>query len=603
VQDEGSIDAAWLTEALVNSEGGRRGERLDQIAFGLRAFAGGDDTQLPDVLVAVRAFPRYRMLMLTLERMGVAQPSTYAAAARKAVRLSALDVGLGSVALTQFQGALGMLARLVGTRVLDATQADRLVASLSAVPLSERGSYRGGVARWLRLALVSEIGTPSGDFDTDLIGWLAGVPVQSAATQTIVAWEDRTYRLDLAGTEARRLSRALGRIGVAPIGRALVLEAIADTLAAPDLKLDDLSSATTALGQWLAVKTWTPPGNCAPVAGALQDLSTIRKPGDVGKAAHIAESLYECVDDSLASGMLALAYALNLGDGSGTSAVNGATIRRHDFGFADKDGETRVRTPWVEPSAQVRAGAPWHVRGSLLGLELGLSAFAVRRLTSDVLPAAPVLAPSERDVFTKSVALMNPWLLRDDDRDEIAAAIERGRRRVTALAQRDGDWPGLADEISLDGWRRRAVQWTLKQEPDRVLSLFSLGELLYLGQPPATTRLQAWGVDGSAHDGCFCAIVTPPGQWRLAVGRLSTGLLAAHVPDLNLRVALALAELKLPAALARGILATAMQDYVDRVKPLHTDDWLTMVRSAQALSKARIDEYVSALTASGPLVP
>jgi hypothetical protein len=61
--------------------------------------------------------------------------------------------------------------------------------------------------------------------------------------------------------------------------------------------------------------------------------------------------------------------------------------------------------------------------------------------------------------------------------------------------------------------------------------------------------------------------------------------------------------LKLPAALARGILATAMQDYVDRVKPLHTDDWLTMVRSAQALSKARIDEYVSALTASGPLVP
>jgi hypothetical protein len=68
-------------------------------------------------------------------------------------------------------------------------------------------------------------------------------------------------------------------------------------------------------------------------------------------------------------------------------------------------------------------------------------------------------------------------------------------------------------------------------------------------------------------------------------------------------VALALAELKLPAALARAVLATAMQDYVDRVKPLHADDWLTMVRSAQALSKARIDEYVSALTASGPLVP
>ena len=310
--------------------------------------------------------------------------------------LSTLDAGLGSVALCQFQGALGMLARLVGTHVLDVTQADRLVASLSAVPLSERGSYRGGVARWLRRVLVSEIGTPSGDFDADLIGWLAGVPVQSAATQTIVAWEDRTFPVWTSQEQKPAVSPGhSGRIGVAPIGRSLVLEAIADTLAAPDFRLDALSSATTALGQWLAVKTWPPAGNCAAVAGAaLQDLSTIRKPGDVGKAAHVAESLYECVDEGLASGMLALAYTLNLGDGSGTSAVNGATIRRHDFGFADKDGETRVRTPWVEPSAQVRAGAPWHVRGSLLGLELGLSGFVVRRLTSDVLPAAPCWPPA-----------------------------------------------------------------------------------------------------------------------------------------------------------------------------------------------------------------
>ena len=142
-----------------------------------------------------------------------------------------------------------------------------------------------------------------------------------------------------------------------------------------------------------------------------------------------------------------------------------------------------------------------------------------------------MLAPSERDVLTKSVALMNPWLLRDDDRDEIAAAIERGRRRVTALGHGDNDWPGLADEISLDGWRRRAVRWTLEQEPDRVLSFFSLGELLYLGRPPATARLQAWGVAGGAYNGCFCAVVTSSGQWRLAVGRPSSGLLAAHVPE------------------------------------------------------------------------
>ena len=73
--------------------------------------------------------------------------------------------------------------------------------------------------------------------------------------------------------------------------------------------------------------------------------------------------------------------------------------------------------------------------------------------------------------------------------------------------------------------------------------------------------------------------------------------------DLNLRVAVALAELKLPAALARGVLAAAMQDYVDRVKPLYPDDWLTLVRAAQALSAERIQDYIAALTINGPLVP
>jgi hypothetical protein len=73
--------------------------------------------------------------------------------------------------------------------------------------------------------------------------------------------------------------------------------------------------------------------------------------------------------------------------------------------------------------------------------------------------------------------------------------------------------------------------------------------------------------------------------------------------DLNLRVAVALSELKLPAALAKGVLAAAMQDYVDRVKPLYPDDWLTLVRSAQALSIQKMQDYVATLTANGPLVP
>ena len=81
------------------------------------------------------------------------------------------------------------------------------------------------------------------------------------------------------------------------------------------------------------------------------------------------------------------------------------------------------------------------------------------------------------------------------------------------------------------------------------------------------------------------------------------GTVAGQVADLNLRVVLALNELNLPAALARGVLAAATQDYIDNVAPLYPDDWLTLVRSAQSISTDRIADYVAALTADGTLSP
>jgi len=85
---------------------------------------------------------------------------------------------------------------------------------------------------------------------------------------------------------------------------------------------------------------------------------------------------------------------------------------------------------------------------------------------------------------------------------------------------------------------------------------------------------------------------------------MRAGFLAAHVADLTLRIATTLRELRLPAALASGVLAAATQDYIDEVKPVHGNDWLALVRAAQAVSKERIEDYLAALTAvGGPLVP
>jgi hypothetical protein len=127
--------------------------------------------------------------------------------------------------------------------------------------------------------------------------------------------------------------------------------------------------------------------------------------------------------------------------------------------------------------------------------------------------------------------------------------------------------------------------------------------LLQLGDPDPAAALDRIGMAALAVDGCVCTELLAPGAWTTGMGRPQIGLLPAYVADLNLHVLLTLRELHLPAALARGVLAAAMQDYIDEVKPIEADDWLTLVRAAQKVPRERIEDYVAALTADGPLVP
>jgi hypothetical protein len=601
VRAEGRIDAAWLAESLLATDLPSRAERLDQFAFGLRAFAGADDRALADVLVTVRAFPRYRMLVLTVERMGIANPSVYAAAVRHAARLSTLDAAHGLPALGQFQSAVAVLARLVRVNSLDPASAEALMVSLADLPFSN-GAYAGGIARWLERSLAPALGiTPKEEFEPALLAALAGVRPGSTTGRTRVAWEQNTYEVDVAAPETRRLTRVLETIHAVPVGLALSLEAATEKLKSSTVTPPEIEAAAFVLTQ--AQPALQPRKNRAELAArTIRDLSRITAPKDFKKTDQVAASLYELVDDVLAEALMSVVYALDLGDARSTALLSGNVALRHDFGFAEKN-ESRMRTPWAEPVQQLQPGIPWHVRGSLLGLDLGLSSLALRRTLSGALPGPPTLAAVDKDVFTKTIVLLNESGMHDADRDAIAVAIARGRERVAALATGGDAVDRVAAEVGLDGWRQRAIRWSLNNDPQQVPRFFSLAELLHLGNPQLAGSLAAWGVSSSAYDGCVCTVLLPPGGWMGGIGRSPRGTVATHVPDLNLRVAVALAELKLPATLAKGVLASAMQDYVDRVRPLYPDDWLTLVRSAQAMPIERMQDYVAALTANGPLVP
>ena len=595
--DDGTIDAGWLAQNVCVSDPRARSERMDQLSFAQRAFAAVDADALPDALVAVRALPRFRMLVLTLERLGIRNPRVYAAGARHASALTSLSGRRAFVAFGQVQGALAVLARLGRVHRLPPQALESLAASLFATPYES--GYRGGIARWIDQDLRTALQIAAdADVDEELVRALAGV---EAAPETLprIAWEGLSYRLDFVGPERSRLTRAREMMAAPSIGAAIELS---KTAAAPTVevlrRLAPMMPASDRKNAVAPPDVEPPPNAPAVVERAIGDLT---KAG-ASNPPRPSDPLATLAEDLLAQALMSLAYAIDIGDPEGTTLLGGDPSRRHDFGILNGPGDTRVRAAWSEPRDVTAEGAR-HVSGSLVGLDVGLGAFALRRVNAGSLPPAPTLSMPERQEFITTFALMNPRDLADADRDAIVAAIGRGRSALSAVTADPSRWDAAADRMGIDGWRRRAVRWTLAHDASQLPSFVSLAELAVLGAPDGgLPPLDRFGMAGLAREACLCTIAPAPGLLPLMTGRPRVGLIAAQMADLNLRVAERLSAAKLPASLEPAILAAGVQDFVDRVTPLHADDWLTLVRAAQAVPDERIDDYVASLTTGGPLV-
>jgi hypothetical protein len=573
---------------------------------------------MTDVFVAVRAFRRYRMLMITLERIGIRNPATYAAAARLASRMSPPDPARAFVATAQFQGALALLERMRTVGTLDPGKAETLVNSLLAVPLSSSSQYLGGVLRWIAENLRASL--PPGDsLDAVVQAALAGPDTTLTAPK--LEWEGRRYRVDVAAAERQRLARVREKQGGATLDLALDLASAARRLApsAPGpLTLGIVQGVTTQLkaaeersarsDQGRLQADGFPPGVVPPpdprerAIKAIDELAKVTDASTLTRTPRAVVELVDAADEAAAQALVSLAYAVDLGDPDGAVLLPGDVSRRHDFGFGQRDNDQRLRAAWMMPRPDVSPGVPWHVDGSLVGLDIALAPIAMRRISSDRALGAPTLSSNDRETFAFSFGLMNPFALTDTTRDAIAEAIENGRRRVS-LMKDVSDVESVAGELDMDGWRRRAIRWTILHEPDRLESMFSLGELLALGDPAHEIDLDPWGTSSIVATGCVCTRMPPPGRLPLFVGRRQVGLLATVVPDLNLHVARMLSLLRLPARLAKYVLSAAVQDFVDEVRATDPDDWLSLVRWAAAVPRDRIEDYVAAAAADGPLVP
>jgi len=614
-QDGGSVDAAWLAELTANEDMYSRGDRLDAVGFAQRVFGAAPADRTREVAATLKEFRQQRMLLLTLERIGADDPALYAAAVARARSVADdADNSRRFWVAGQFQGALALVARLQRVGTISRAQSESLIRSLVAVPLA-RGTFEGGVAGWLRNQLEPLL--PDGaTWDDRVIAALAG-PIPDRPIR--VLWEGQTYRLDPASAERQRLTAIRDKQAGQPIDLALALDAVARSLEVPTLSAEgarDAAATLKEIGEGSAnllrrpAVLVMPPGVEAPrdglewVTRTADEIARAGRAGDLRRAARFAGSIHDLAGIALGNALVSFAYAADIGDPDGAPMLAGNVALRHDFGFTRRDVTGKSRGAWTLPRQDFMPGVPWHVTGSLLGLDLALAPLLLRRTMSDGVADAPKVPSVEREAFAAAVSLMDSPRQTDRDRDAIAAAVATGEERVRQFASGRQPLAEIADTLGFDGWRRRSLGWALEHDPQTVATSFSLAELLVLGGGAGNADLDAWGAPAVQTSGCTCLRFPPTDVWRIMAGRQQQALIAASLVDVQLRVAMLLAELRLPAGLARPVLASAMQDFLDRAEPTDVSDWWSLARAARAMSRERFEDFVATAAAvDGPLVP
>lgn len=608
-----TIDAAWLVWATGGEDMYARIERLDQFAFGQRLLSRASDGQSGPAVSILRPFSRYRMLWLTLERVGVTSVDTYAAALQRATALTEVSASRRFSTIAEFQGALAFIARVQASGTIDRARAEALIRSLVSVPYGS-GGYDGRFAQWWRSQLAT-VFPAGGTWESRAIDALAGRRV--VVPETRLVWEGQLYRVDPAFAEAQRLVSVRSKQSGPTLDIAFAIDEVSRQLGADNVSLDDVRGAHAALQTLLAESSARlrppPPSLQSPgvpvprsalgwITEAVDRLARITRPADLRRAAAVGTALHPLADILFGNALLSFAYAMNLGDPAGAAFLGGNVALRHDFGFARVDPERRQRALWALPRQELIPGVPWHVSGALLGLEIGLAPMALQRNSLDRLIDVPKLSSIEREGVAVGVALLDPLRLHDADRDAIALAIARGGERVTALAKTPDGVDRIADELGLDGFRRRSLHVASAQAPGLVSSFLTMSDLLALGGVPPEVDLDAWGTQAVPLNGCTCTIAPSSRTWRILEGRPQLPVMAATMGDLSLTMAVMLRDLGVPTRLFKTVLQIGMQDLMDNLDS--RGDWLGIAQSARTMRRNRVEDYVSsAAVVDGPLVP
>ncbi len=555
------VDAAWLVDRVFNGDPSGVRDRFELVLFAMRWTR---DSGGPAPRPALDLFAEAPALALTLERIGVRDG---AAAGRLHALLARPTMREDPLAVRLLQASLAFVERAVLAGTLDPGVAAGLLVAL--VDRIEADGAGRGVAAWLVTSLRPACArlVPADTLDAQLAAALAG-PSPDPAVR--VEWEGQRYVADRAAAARARIERVREAQGRPSVESAM---GTLHTKSTPE-------SSRTSTPESIRTST---PESLPPEARAAAGPRADRDAAALGEA------------------LVALIYASALPEGDPELMASRAETR-HDFGPLRGLGASE-RRGWRLAEAVSAPGVPWHLDGSLLGLDIALAVPSLRRVTDD--PPAPTLPAGDRVAFARTVALLPVRALTDASRDAVVRLVDAGRRRLAGVAS-VADAGAIAEAAGLGSWRREALAWAAANDPASLPLALSSSELAWAGDPQTAAdraALDAWGTSRLATTGELATRAPRRRGWEGAIAHEARAGLATSIGDLNLRVAAFLAARGLPASLAPDLLSAATLQLVDRVAAPRADDWRAVVAGIRAVPETRFEDDVAALTANGPLRP
>jgi hypothetical protein len=599
--DPTPVTAGWLVARIWIAAPAEQPIRYEQTLFASRWFAGAAAAQAAPIAIILRGYARSPQLLRILDRLGVDDVARLAAVVERADGLSQAAIDWrGHTAVIRWQSTLLFLDHMARLGALERDELHRALDVLAA-PDQAKAS-RGTRVRALLAGL--GVGAVAGDPPAR--------PVEDALVDRLtrsrlgagrrVTWEGQAYRIDIGAAERDRIARVRGRDAQPRLDAAWSVFALSDLAGAPDASeaLARLArvTATTRLDRAPAIDERL--GLEARTAAATARRLLERGPV-VRDWTEIRAALDDLGDALATEGFAELAYAASLGWAEDLPLSALAAFRRHVFTKPSAAGT--LDASWLPPEILTARGDAWHVVGSLLGLGDALGPAALRRPSLKPLGAAPSLNTGDRRWLVTTVAAFDRRRFTDEAQRQLVAAVAAGRARLGGVHDA-ATARTILGEAGAPPLRQTLAGWIAEVNPRELPGVLSITEIVRLGSAGGAVpeSLTGWGTVQRPVSGRVTAGSLPPWPWERYAGR-SLRLVSCALPDLQLTLALRLADLELPAMLVVDLMPSATFELVNTAASRHADDFDTLADYVRHVDQTAVERHLGLLTTAGPLRP